>query len=210
MFKKLIVLALAAGVSASASAGYIQYEVKDARFDDGLGLSGYFVQNTDTNGIAYAALATDSQYYTPNTDLKVVKARIAASGAPTSFDALSRFTDNTNLTRLSLEFGAGTTLGTYSIRGTEVGTRVWRPGHDRFPSHSLVTGFLEVGQIDPELLAALQAGTAPFREVVPPRASGLVFSAVSVPEPAGLALFAAGLALMGRQRSRVRHARRQA
>lgn len=204
MLKKLIVLALAAGVSASASAGYIQYEVKDARFDDGLGLSGFFVQSTVTNGIAYAALATDSQYYTPNTDLKLVKVHIAAPGAPTSFDALSRFFDNTNPTRLSLEFGAGTTPGTYSIRGTEVGTRVWQPGHDRFPSHTLVTGFLEVGQIDPELLAALEAGTAPFREVVPSRASGAVSSAVSVPEPASLALVAAGLALMGRPRCRGR------
>jgi hypothetical protein len=205
MLKKLIVLALAAGVSASASAGYIQYEVKDAQFDDGFGLAGFFVQNTDTKGIAYAALVTDWQFYTPNTDLKVINAHITAPGVPTSFDAESTFGGGS--TRLSLEFGPGTTAGTYAVQGMELDNGSGRAGGGR---HSLVSGYLEAGQIDPQVLNWLLTGTSPFAEVVPPGApapgAGAGSGSGNVPEPASLALVAAGLGLMGRLRSRARRA----
>jgi hypothetical protein len=203
MLKKMIVLALAAGVSASASAGYIQYDIKDAKFEDGFGLAGSFVLNTDTKGIANAAITTDWQFYTPNTSLQIVNPHITAPGVPTAFDVISEFNYPDYITKLSLEFGPGSTAGTYSVQGTELDIATRNGGIFHRP-HSLISGYLEVGQIDAQTLAQLEAGTWPIAEAVPPGVPGP--GPGNVPEPASLALVAAGLGLMGRLHSRAKRA----
>ncbi|MGI4720730.1 MAG: PEP-CTERM sorting domain-containing protein [Janthinobacterium lividum] len=54
----------------------------------------------------------------------------------------------------------------------------------------IVSGTVELGQIAPTLLAELEAGTIGWSEIVPDPVDGPVQG--EVPEPASLALFAAG------------------
>lgn len=190
MLKKLLVLAFAGCVSMSASAAFIQYDFKNVTFDDGTALTGWFVQNATNQAIAFYDFHTSYQNYIPAFDSNVTWASITTNGGPTSFDAWSEnHGDYHGDIRLLFGFDPG--VGSYALSGYEFNTYLFAQPGELPVSHTIQSGGVELGQIDPGLLALLESGNSGFREVVPAPVPG------SVPEPASLALVAAGLGLMG-------------
>jgi hypothetical protein len=195
MFKKLMVLALACGFSVSASAAFVQYDLKGVSFDDGKTLSGWFVQNTDTDAIAFFNLTGAWNTYLPgsdqHTDSSISSASITVPGGPTSFHAWTQL-NGEDRSELNLVFSAGATPGTYALTGWETMISFFPANSPSSWAGNIVSGRVELGQISPTLLASLEAGTVGWTEVGP----------AQVPEPASLALFAAGALAAGSLRRR--------
>lgn len=192
MLKKIIAFALAFGVSLSASAGWVQYNLKDVYFEDGQELEGFFVQNTENSAISFYSL-TGANIYIPGSDedrdSREFGASIEVPGGPTSFYIDSR-DSNDFYSQLFLRFKHGPTPDTWTVSGAEMKKMLVGPDQGVARYREIVSGTVELGQIAPTLLAELEAGTIGWSEIVPDPVDGPVQG--EVPEPASLALFAAG------------------
>jgi hypothetical protein len=196
MIKKLMVLAVACGVSLSASAGYVEYDLKNVKFDDGKSLSGWFVQDTDNSAIAFYDIKGGWNTYIPGSDSGVTAASITVPGGPTSFDAWTR-NNGVDQSNLHLVFDAGSAAGSFAVSGFETMMPIY--GETFAPgAHKIVSGSAALGTVDPGLLALLEAGTSGFQEVVPAALP------TTVPEPTSLALLAIGACALGGLRRRTR------
>jgi hypothetical protein len=192
MFKKLIAFAFGIGISLSASAGYIQYDLQDVRFNDGGTVTGSFVQDTDTRAIAYYSLQTGganfgNQYFVSGSYANLVSAHTNfTTPGPTSFESYLNVDDRFRAT-LNLDFNWATQAEHYNVAGSEnspVFTSGWV-----FMSRTITGGTLVQGTIDPGLLAALESGqTEGIINLIP----ALPQAPAGVPEPGSLALLAIG------------------
>jgi hypothetical protein len=201
MIKQLVAFALAAGVSMSAFAGFVQYNLSNVGMGDHDRLDGYFIQNTSDNSIAYFYLyngAMGGPSFDYNTIwgavccTKVVSAESLIPGGPTSF----RFNNQEDtygwyFHDVQLNFTQDAATGAIVVGGSvglwwsDVGTAIYPySGPDQM--RELHGGTLVQGSIDPLILAELEAGHQRLNRVVPSAPP------VPVPEPASLALLLAG------------------
>lgn len=190
MIKKLIALAIGAGISLSASAGYVQYDLKDVTFNDGGNASGFFVQDEDTRAIAYYQLMTGganfgNQYFVSGSyaNLESVYTNFYNPG-PTSFTSYVNVNDMAHAI-LRLDFNAD-----YLVHGDETSPTFDFMGNLAGNNYRYITaGTLVEGTIDPNLLAFLEAGNDNgINKLLP----AIPQAPANVPEPGSLALLALG------------------
>jgi len=192
MFKKLIAFAFGAGISLSASAGYIQYDLQDVRFNDGGTVTGSFVQDADTRAIAYYSLQTGganfgNQYFVSGSYANLVSAHTNFyTPGPTSFESYLNVDDRFRAT-LNLDFKRDAQAAQFTVAGMEISPVF--AGDWVTMSRTIIGGTLVEGTIDPGLLAALESGqTDGILNLVP----ALPQAPAGVPEPGSLALLAIG------------------
>lgn len=205
MLKKIIAFALACGVSLSASAGWVQYDFKDAYYDNGQSLEGYFIRNTDNNAISFWNITGANTFLTGSaygSDSRVLDAYITVPGGPTGFVADSKHHEDF-FSMLFLDFGAGATPNTWTVSGVEMRQVINGIDQGSVYYQQIAAGTVELGQIDADILEELEAGLLDWAEVVPEPWSGEVPG--EVPEPASLALLAAGACAAAGLRRRARH-----
>jgi hypothetical protein len=205
MIKKLLAFAIGAGISLSASAGYVQYQLSGVQFEDGGTASGVFIQDSDTRAILFYHLITGganfgNQYFASGSyaNLLSVSTNFSSPG-PTSFLSYTSLNDSARAT-LNLDFSGNAETG-YLVQGGETSPQFDFTGNvSQWTFRNITAGSLVVGTLDPQLKAALDAGVDfGINRLIPviPQAPA------DVPEPGSLALLAAGICgLAGLRRRR--------
>jgi hypothetical protein len=206
MIKKLIAFAIGAGISLSASAGYVQYELSGVQFEDGGTATGLFVQDSESRAILYYQLMTGganfgNQYFVSGSYANLLSVSTSfSSPGPTSFQSYINVNDTARAI-LNQDFSWNALTGAYVVHGGETSPQFDFMGHvSQWNFRNITAGSLVEGTIDPRLQASLEAGNDNgINRLIPviPQAPA------DVPEPGSLALLAAGICgLAGLRRRR--------
>lgn len=203
MYKYLIGALAGAMFCSTASAGFVQYDLQNVRFDDGGTLMGYFVQDTDDKSVAFYefSLQTGGRavFFSPSGlfDNVLSAATYFPGAGPTSFLAFNDMSDAFYV-RLALDFrpaGPDQQFPNYllgwadqtPIPGMPAGDPEYTPRYNRIEGGNAV-----VGTIDPALLASLEAWPMGGINHIVPVALVPQDGPRDVPEPASWALLVAG------------------
>lgn len=197
MFKKLLVLAAASAFSMSASAALVQYDISNVSYANSAyhGFSGYFVQDSNTGGIIWYTLNTMSNVFIPGSDSTIIQVGSYAPNSPTGFVATSHHNGDYNST-LGLSFTPGATPGSFELASNSFESFSYLNGSP--VTYQILGGTVTLGTISSSLRAYLESPNNGLTVFTPANAPS------DVPEPATLALIAAGLGSIGRMRKRAR------